>query len=282
MMSTKKILIIGGTGSWGQALTKRLLTFSDTRALIIFSRAERTQFEMSERINDKRVKYEIGDIRDKARLQEVMVDCNVVYHLAALKHVPICEENPIEAIKTNILGLQNSIECFKAMGIEDKKFVYLSTDKAVEPMNTYGLTKSIAEKMVSTLIPYTQYVIVRAGNVLGTNGSIVPKMVRQAKENKLIWVTHPDMTRFFIDIESAVAFLDTSSELDGLQIPIMKSFKIFDLAEIIAETYDALIAYSGIRVGERLYEKLTETGLKSSDNLSSKEELKEMIKEWLV
>ena len=282
MMRTKKILIIGGTGSWGQALTRRLLSFTDPKIIVIFSRAERTQFEMSERINDCRVRYEIGDIRDKARLQEVMVDCNVVYHLAALKHVPICEENPIEAIKTNILGLQNSIECFNSMDLFDKKFVYLSTDKAVEPINTYGLTKAVAEKMVSTLIPNVQYVIVRAGNVLGTNGSIVPKMVRQAKENKLIWVTHPDMTRFFIDIDSAVAFLDTSSELDGLQIPIMRAFHINDLAEIIAETYGARIEYFGIRAGERLYEKLTDTGLKSCDNVSSKKELKEMIKEWLV
>jgi UDP-N-acetylglucosamine 4,6-dehydratase/5-epimerase len=282
MMNTKKILIIGGTGSWGQALTKRLLSFTDPKTIIIFSRAERTQFEMSERINDSRVRYEIGDIRDKARLQAVMNDCTVVYHLAALKHVPICEENPIEAIKTNILGLQNSIECFNAMDLFNKKFVYLSTDKAVEPMNTYGLTKSIAEKMVSTLIPYIQYVIVRTGNVLGTNGSIVPKMVRQAKEGKLIWVTHPGMTRFFINIESAVAFLDTASELEGLQIPIMKSFWITDLANIIADNYGAKIEYSGIRVGERLYEKLTDTGLKSCDNVSSKAELKEMIKEWLV
>jgi FlaA1/EpsC-like NDP-sugar epimerase len=282
-INNTRILIIGGTGSWGQALTRLLLTEDQPAEIVIYSRAERTQFEMSEKFQDKRLRFEIGDVRDKERLNEVMAGVDIVLHLAALKHVPICEYNPIEAIKTNINGLQNSIEC--AIQNEVSFFVYLSTDKAVEPINSYGMTKAIAEKLVQSAAQKpsaTDFVIVRAGNVIGTNGSILPKMIGQAKETGKITVTHPEMTRFMVRLDDAVRFLSTSVNLQGIQILSMKCFKIQDLAELVQERFGGEIVYTGIRTGEKLYEKLDINGLASYDNVSSKEELKEMIKEWLV
>lgn len=282
-INNTRILIIGGTGSWGQALTRLLLTEDQPTEIVIYSRAERTQFEMSEKYQDKRLRFEIGDVRDKERLNEVMVDVDIVFHLAALKHVPICEYNPAEAIKTNITGLQNSIDAAVANQVD--KFIYLSTDKAVEPINSYGMTKALAEKLVlyaSEKRQGTEFVIVRAGNVIGTNGSILPKMINQAKETGKITVTDKLMTRFMVRLDDAVRFLVDSIDLQGIQILPMNSFNIQDLAELVQERFGGEIIYTGIRPGEKLYEKLMLNGDESFRDVASQVELKEMIKEWLV
>ena len=181
MFEGKKILITGGTGSLGQALTKRLLK-NDIDTIRIFSRNENKQIQMESIFNDNRLRFFLGDIRDKERLVRAVEDVDYVFHTAALKHVPKIEYNPFESIKTNVIGSQNVIDaCLKS---NVKKVIGIGTDKAVSPLNTYGATKLLMEKLFVTANNYldpqkypTKFITLRYGNVLGSSGSVVPKFI---------------------------------------------------------------------------------------------------------
>lgn len=181
MFAGKKILITGGTGSLGQALTKRLLQ-TDAATIRIFSRNENKQVMMESGFHDKRLRFLIGDIRDKERLVTALEDVDVVFHAAALKHVPVIEYNPFESIKTNVIGSQNVIDACLQQNVETA--VCIGTDKAVSPLNTYGATKLLMEKLFITANNYmnrkkhrTKFLAVRYGNVVGSSGSVIPKFI---------------------------------------------------------------------------------------------------------
>jgi len=195
MFKGKKILITGGTGSLGQALTRRLLQL-DVDTIRIFSRNENKQITMESEINDDRVRYLVGDVRDLPRLIRALEDIELAFHTAALKHVPVVEYNPFEAIKTNVVGSQNVIEACIHENVE--KVIAIGTDKAVSPLNTYGATKLLMEKLFVTAHNYlniekhkTKFIALRYGNVLGSSGSIVPKFVSQIKAGEKITITDP-------------------------------------------------------------------------------------------
>ena len=187
MFKGKKVLITGGTGSLGSALTQRLLT-ENVDTIRIFSRNENKQLEMDSKFHDDRLRFLLGDVRDYNRLTRACEDIDIVFHAAALKHVPIIEYNPFEAIKTNVMGSQNVIDACLEEDVE--KAVCIGTDKAVSPLNTYGATKSLMEKLFITASNYlknerhkTKFIALRYGNVLGSSGSVIPKFINQIKNN---------------------------------------------------------------------------------------------------
>lgn len=256
-----KILITGGTGSWGKELTKQLLDMNVTE-IRIFSRGEANQFSMSQEFVDRRIKYIIGDVRDIHRLKTASLGVDYIFHLAALKHVPICEFNPNECIATNIYGSQNIVEA--AIENKVKKVIYVSTDKAVEPSNTYGMSKSIAERVFQQAnnLSETKFVTVRGGNVLGTNGSVVPFFKNCLEKNNTLPVTSFEMTRFFITLPEAISLLFTAlHEGFGGEIYVirMNAFKIYDLALLFKERLgnkETQINEVGLRPGEKIHELL--------------------------
>ncbi|HEK9102324.1 polysaccharide biosynthesis protein [Bacillus pfraonensis] len=262
-MYNKTILVTGGTGSWGHELIKRLLKESP-KEIRIFSRNETVQFEMGQQFaNHDNLKFIIGDIRDKEQLHSVCKGVHYVFHLAALKHVPVCEYHPYEAIKTNIHGTQNVIEA--SIQNEVEKVIYVSTDKAADPSNTYGMTKAIGEKLIihaNLQTKKTKFICVRGGNVLGSNGSVVPLFINQIKEHSRVDITDLDMTRFFLTIEEAIELLFKATyEGRGGEIFVMKmpACRIIDLAEVLIENSqntNVQIKESGIRPGEKLSEML--------------------------
>ena len=201
------ILITGGTGSWGQELTAQLLREHKPKAIRIYSRGEHKQVEMRRTFSDPKIKFYIGDVRDKSRLVLATREVDVVFHLAALKHVPVCEENPWEAVQTNIVGTQNVIEASIANNV--KKVVYVSSDKAVDPFNLYGATKSCGEQLIIDANNHhtTRFVCIRAGNVIGTNGSVIPLFRDQALNGTHLTVTDDRMTRFFMRRKDAIGLL---------------------------------------------------------------------------
>ena len=211
MFDGKKVLITGGTGSLGIALTKKILqTKVDT--IRIYSRNESKQIEMQSQVNDSRLRFLIGDVRDKERLSKALEDIDIVIHAAALKHVPIVEYNPFEAIKTNVLGSQNVIECCLEENVETA--ICVGTDKAVSPLNTYGATKHLMEDLFITASNYTnrdrhktKFIAVRYGNVLGSSNSVVPKFIEQIKNGKELTVTDFSMTRFNITMNQAIKLI---------------------------------------------------------------------------
>ena len=264
MLSNKTILITGGTGSLGQALT-RLLLKSDVKAIRIFSRNESKQVEMEAKFDDKRLRFFVGDVRDKERLFTALEDVDVVFHAAALKHVPKIEYNPFEAIKTNVIGSQNVIDACIKNNIE--KALCIGTDKAVSPFNTYGATKLLMEKLFVTAVNYTntqkhetKFVAVRYGNVLGSSGSVIPKFIEQINQKKNITITDPTMTRFSITMDEALKLIMRATELGNgseIFIPKLKSYSVNDvknaLIKLLGETKENTI---GIRPGEKLHEVL--------------------------
>jgi len=264
MLSNKTILITGGTGSLGQALT-RLLLKSDVKAIRIFSRNESKQVEMEAKFDDKRLRFFVGDVRDKERLFTALEDVDVVFHAAALKHVPKIEYNPFEAIKTNVIGSQNVIDACIKNNIE--KAICIGTDKAVSPFNTYGATKLLMEKLFVTAVNYTntqkhetKFVAVRYGNVLGSSGSVIPKFIEQINQKKNITITDPTMTRFSITMDEALKLIMRATELGNgseIFIPKLKSYSVNDvknaLIKLLGETKENTI---GIRPGEKLHEVL--------------------------
>ncbi len=258
--TNKVILITGGTGSFGKKFTKILLAEKNPKKVIIFSRDELKQHEMRVAgYNDPRLRYFIGDVRDRERLVRAMHGVDIVVHAAALKQVPACEYNPMEAIKTNIIGTSNVIEAALDAGVG--KVLALSTDKAVSPANLYGGTKLVAEKLVIQSNAYaagtaTRYSCVRYGNVVGSRGSIVPLFLKQRASGK-ITVTDERMTRFWLSLEQGVHFVITCIEqMEGGEVfvPKIPSTKVVDLARAIAP--EAEIEIIGIRPGEKLHEDL--------------------------
>jgi UDP-N-acetylglucosamine 4,6-dehydratase/UDP-glucose 4-epimerase len=264
MFEGKKILITGGTGSLGQALTKRLLKF-DVGAIRIFSRNENNQVSMESQISDDRLRFLVGDIRDYPRLVRAMEDIDIVFHAAALKHVPVIEYNPFEAIKTNVIGSQNVINACLHEDVET--VVGVGTDKAVSPLNTYGATKLLMEKLFVTANNYTnpkrhktKFISLRYGNVLGSNGSVIPKFIKQIKSERKITITDPEMTRFSITMDEALDFILESTSLahgSEIFIPKLRTYSIMDVKDSLLELMgDAKEEYLGIRPGEKLHETL--------------------------
>jgi len=259
MFNKKTILITGGTGSFGKKYTEIILKNYKPKKIIIYSRDEFKQYEMSKKFNDKCMRYFIGDVRDKERLKRAMEGVDFVIHAAALKHVPIAEYNPMECIKTNINGAENVIDA--AIENEVEKVIALSTDKAAAPINLYGATKLASDKLfvaANNLVGKrkTRFSVVRYGNVIGSRGSVVPFFVDLIKKGSTyLPITHPDMTRFLITLEEGVNFvLKNFERMQGGEIfvPKLPSMKIVDLAKCLAPNLPHKII--GIRPGEKLHE----------------------------
>ena len=259
MFDDKTILITGGTGSFGKKYIERILQRWSPRKLIVFSRDELKQFEMSQVWNAPSMRYFIGDVRDGARLREAMQDVDYVIHAAALKQVPVAEYNPFEAVKTNVYGAQMVIEAALAAGVE--KVIALSTDKAANPVNLYGATKLASDKLfvaANNMVGprKTRFAVVRYGNVAGSRGSVIPFFRQLIADGATeIPITHPDMTRFMITLDDGVDFvLKNFERMHGGEIfvPKLPSMKIVDLAEAMAPSLPHKIV--GIRPGEKLHE----------------------------
>ena len=254
------VLVTGGTGSFGKKFTKILLEERQPRKIIIFSRDELKQHEMQVGgYNHPSLRYFIGDVRDRERLVRAMHGVDIVVHAAALKQVPACEYNPMEAIKTNIMGTANVVEAALDAGV--KKVLTVSTDKAVNPANLYGATKLAAEKLTVQSNAYaagsaTRYSCVRYGNVVGSRGSVVPLFLKQRANGK-VTITDDRMTRFWLSLEQGVRFvIQCIEQMEGGEVfvPKIPSTKVTDLAKAIAS--DAQIEIIGIRPGEKLHEVL--------------------------
>ena len=258
--TNKVVLVTGGTGSFGKKFIEIMLGEYHPAKLIIFSRDELKQHEMRVGgLNHPSLRYFIGDVRDLDRLRRAMHGVDIVIHAAALKQVPACEYNPMEAIKTNILGSSNVVEAAMDMGV--KKVLALSTDKAVNPVNLYGTTKLAAEKLFVQSNAYaagtvTRFSCVRYGNVVGSRGSVIPIFIKQRQDGKLT-ITDERMTRFWLTLEQGVRFVIRCTEQmygGEVFVPKIASMKISDLAKVIAP--EAKIEVVGIRPGEKLHEVL--------------------------
>jgi len=254
------ILITGGTGSFGQTFTRVALERTRARKVVVFSRDELKQWEMKQRFDDdRRLRFFLGDVRDRQRLLRAFDGIDVVIHAAALKQVPATEYNPFEAVKTNIHGARNVIDAAIDRGVE--QVIALSTDKASSPINLYGATKLVSDKLFIDGNAYvgsgkSRFGVVRYGNVVGSRGSVVPLFKRLAPSGRLP-ITDPRMTRFWITLEEAVDFVIAA--LDRLRggeifVPKIPSMRVVDLARAIAP--DAEHEIVGIRAGEKLHEEL--------------------------
>ena len=263
-LKNKIVLITGGTGSLGQALTKKLLE-TEVKAIRILSRNENKQVTMESQFDDKRLRFFIGDIREISRLFKAFEGVDVIFHAAALKHVPVVEYNPFEGIKTNVIGSQNVIDAC----IHEKIPVAtcVGTDKAVSPLNTYGATKLLMEKLFVAANPYwnseetkTKFIALRYGNVLGSSGSVVPKFIKQIREKQKITITDPNMTRFSLTMSETLDFILESTFLgksSEVFVPKLRAYSIMDLkdalVELVGEAQEEVIS---IRPGEKLHETL--------------------------
>ncbi len=257
---TKTILLTGGTGSFGNKFTEIMLKKYKPKAIRIFSRDELKQWEMAKKFNgNKHLRFFIGDVRDKDRLERAMDGVDIVVHAAALKQVPLCEYNPFEAVKTNILGAQNVVNA--AIGYKVEKVMAISSDKAVNPVNLYGATKMCMEKL---LIAANSYVgkknimlsCVRYGNVLGSRGSAI-SLFEEQREKGSITVTDERMSRFWLHIDDGIEFVVNCLGLmrgGEIFVPKISSMKVVDLARVIAP--DSKIKFIGIRPGEKIHECL--------------------------
>lgn len=257
-----RILITGGTGSWGKTLSRLLLKTYDITQIVIFSRNELQQVLMQREFDfDPRIKFVIGDVRDAHTVNRSMHNIDLVFHLAALKHVPICEDNPQEAIKTNITGTTNVINAAMAAGV--KKVIDVSTDKAVEPLNLYGMTKAVGEKLIvqaNDLGSDTKFICVRGGNVMGSNGSVIPFFIKEIQNGGPVRLTDRRMTRFFLTLDQAIHLLFRATEYGiGKETFVMNmpSCKISDLIEVLMNHYGQVpITEIGAKPGEKIHEML--------------------------
>src|SRR5208282_1586169 len=267
------LLVTGGTGSFGNAVTRRFLT-TEIKEIRIFSRDEKKQEDMRRALNDERVKFYIGDVRDASSLKAPMQGVDLVYHASALKQVPACEFFPLEAVKTNVLGSENVFNAAIEAGV--KKVVALSTDKACYPINAMGQSKALMEKVMvaksrtarSTVLCGTRY-----GNVLGSRGSVVPHFIEQIVSGKPLTVTDPSMTRFMMTLDEAVNLVIHAFE-HGKQgdIFVQKALAstVGDIADALRTIFDVDTAYRtiGTRHGEKLYETLV-----TSEEMTKAEDL---------
>ena len=256
----KTILITGGTGSFGRSFLATLLREDNPQSVRIYSRGELLQYETEKLFPDDRIRFFIGDVRDKERLSRAMNGVDIVVHAAALKQVPACEYNPIEAVKTNINGSINIINT--ALDNNVDRVIALSTDKAVHPVNLYGSTKMVAEKLFVQGNSYTgsdrktKFSCVRYGNVVGSRGSVVPLFLEQRKTGRLT-ITDKRMTRFWLTLEEGVQFVRNCLPImtgGEIFVPKIPSMKVSDLARAMAP--DAEIDIIGIRPGEKIHEIL--------------------------
>jgi len=255
----KVILLTGGTGSFGRKFTEIVLKEHDIKALRVLSRDEVKQLEMNHQFRDDRLRFFIGDVRDRDRLYRAMDGVDIVVHAAALKQVPACEYNPFEAVLTNIIGAKNVIDA--AIDSGGKRVMGISTDKAVNPINLYGATKLCAEKLFIHGNVYagrgkTRLSCTRYGNVVGSRGSVVPIFLEQ-RRNGRITITDPDMTRFWITLEQGVRFVIRCIEqMQGGEIfvPKIPSMNIMDLSKAVAPECE--VEFIGIRPGEKIHEVL--------------------------
>tara|TARA_Y100001970_G_scaffold291321_1_gene428012 strand:+ start:1172 stop:2164 length:993 start_codon:yes stop_codon:yes gene_type:complete len=261
MFNNKKILITGGTGSFGQEFTKYILTNYKPKKLIIYSRDELKQYEMENKFKHEAIRFFIGDVRDKDRLTMAMREVDYVIHAAALKQVPIAEYNPIECIQTNVIGAQNVISASIAAKV--KKVLALSTDKATSPINLYGASKLAAEKLfiaANALVGFqeTYFSVVRYGNVVNSRGSVIPLFEKLMKERSNTFpITDENMTRFFITLPQAVKFVVKcfkTMKKGEVFIPKIPSFKIVDLAKALNPKVKFNLI--GVRPGEKIDESL--------------------------
>jgi len=263
MLSNKSILITGGTGSLGKALTKTILErWPDIKRLVIFSRDEQKQFQMSQEYPDTTydaIRYFIGDVRDLDRLKRAFIGIDYVIHAAAMKHVHIAEYNPDECIKTNIGGAENVIKASLASNVS--RVVALSTDKACAPINLYGATKLTSDKLFIAAnnirgFQDIKFSVVRYGNVMGSNGSVIPFFLKKKKEGVLP-ITDPSMTRFNISLDDGVEMVLHALENSWggeLFVPKIPSYRIMDVAEAIGPECEHRII--GIRPGEKIHEEM--------------------------
>lgn len=261
LLDGSSILITGGTGSLGKALVQQLLTTTSVRRIAVYSRDELKQHQMrSEFLNDPRLRWFIGDIRDIDRLKRALHGVDYVFHAAALKQVDTGEYNPMEFIKTNVLGSQNVIDASIEAGV--KRVVALSTDKASSPINLYGATKLTSDKLFVAANNYshsygTTFCVVRYGNVMGSRGSVIPFFRQLAEQGRALPITDLRMTRFWISLQQAVQFvLDSLEIMTGgeLYVPRIPSMKIVDLAHAVAP--GAELQEVGMRPGEKLHEEM--------------------------
>lgn len=258
VLDGKTVLVTGGTGSFGKAFVEKALQ-SNAKKVIVFSRDEQKHYQMDRGLKDKRVRFFVGDIRDRDRLETALRGVDIVVHAAAMKHVPICEYNPIEAVQTNINGARNLIEAAISNGVE--RVIGLSTDKAVSPANLYGATKLCMEKLLTAANAYsgdraTRFSLVRYGNVMGSAGSVIPLFRNQMSQGK-ITITDSRMTRFWIEMPEAVALVLRGLELMSggeIFIPKLPTSDIETLAEAVAPGTPRTVV--GIRPGEKLHETL--------------------------
>jgi UDP-N-acetylglucosamine 4,6-dehydratase len=266
----KKILVTGGVGSIGSELVRRILE-TDPAIVRIFDNNETGLFDLSHELRSSKIRTLIGDIRDRERLIMAFEGIDIVFHSAALKHVPLCEYNPFEAVKTNVLGTQNVLDAALITGVE--KVINISTDKAVSPTNVMGATKLLAERLTISANYYrgmkkTVFSTVRFGNVLNSRGSVIPLFSMQIERGGPVTVTDPEMTRFFMDIPTAVGLIMRVGRIaQGKETFILKmpAFRILDLAEVMIEELaprfgrkddDIRLEIIGRREGEKFFEEL--------------------------
>ena len=269
----KTILVTGGVGSIGSELVRNLLK-QDIKVVRILDINESKLFEFEDELDSKKVRTFIGDVRDKDRLKKAIEDVDIVFHAAALKHVPLCEYNPFEGVKTNVAGTQNLIDA--ALDEKVEKFITISTDKVVNPINVMGATKLLAERLTTSADLYkgdrrTVFSVVRFGNVLNSRGSLLPLINKQISKGGPVTLTHPEMTRFVMSInEAAELVMEAAVKAKGGEIFILKmpAVRIKELVEVIVEELAPKYGYTtdeieikdiGIRAGEKLYEELMTT-----------------------
>ena len=263
MLKDKKLLIVGGTGSFGNAVMKRFLD-TDIKEIRIFSRDEKKQDDMRKLYKNDKLKFYLGDVRDAASIKNAIYGVDYIFHAAALKQVPSCEFFPLEAVKTNIVGTENVLTCAIEMGVN--KVICLSTDKAAYPINAMGISKAMMEKVFvakskivdpdKTLICGTRY-----GNVMASRGSVIPLFVEQIKNGQPLTVTDPHMTRFLMSLEEAVelvVFAFQNAQAGDIMVQKAPASTIGDLAQAVKELFNAEneIRIIGTRHGEKLYETL--------------------------
>lgn len=263
MFNNKVLMITGGTGSFGQTVLKRFLA-TDVREIRIFSRDEKKQEEMRIAYNNRKLTFHIGDVRDYASLSQAMKGVDYAFHAAALKQVPSCEFYPMEAVRTNVLGTENVMNAATANGV--KRVVFLSTDKAVYPINAMGISKAMAEKLMiakarTQLETQTVFCATRYGNVMASRGSVIPLFVSQLKEGKPLTVTDPNMTRFLMSLEDSVdlvLYAFKHGKQGDLFVQKAPASTLADLAQALKEIFkkDNSFRIIGTRHGEKLYESL--------------------------
>ena len=260
MFSDKTLLITGGTGSFGNALLNKVLK-SDFKEIRIFSRDEKKQEDMRISLSNSKVKFYIGDIRDYQSIEDALAGVDYVFHAAALKQVPSCDFYPMEAVKTNILGAQNVLTAAERMDIRNA--VFLSTDKAVYPINAMGMSKALMEKLVSAKARDNKSVFscTRYGNVMASRGSVIPLFVSQIKAGEKITITDPEMTRFMMSLEESVDLVEyafNNAERGDIFVRKSPAVNLITLVEAIKNIFNATneIKYIGTRHGEKLYETL--------------------------